>query len=111
MTTIELAREIVATYESHGWELRRVLLSPEARAEIAAHAKDIFADATIHDSNVNALWFARASHAQRESWELRLISAQSYALFEAFEANEAEEDREDVRREMENRMRDYANAG
>ena len=30
------------------------------------------------------------------------------ALFEAFEADEAEEDREDARREMENRMRDYA---
>jgi hypothetical protein len=29
-------------------------------------------------------------------------------LFEAFEADEAEEDREDARREMENRMRDYA---
>ena len=36
---------------------------------------------------------------------MRLIAEERYALFEAFEADESEEDREEVRREMENRMR------
>jgi hypothetical protein len=60
------------------------------------------------DSDFDALWFARDSHAKREAWELRLISEQPYALFEAFEATDAEEDREEARREMENRMRESA---
>jgi hypothetical protein len=43
----------------------------------------------------------------REAWELRLISETPYALFEAFEEDETEEQREEVRREMEARMREY----
>ena len=99
----ELAAEIVATYERHGWKLRRVLLRPETRAEIQGKT---FSDATIVDSDFDALWFARPSHEKREAWELRLLAEQRYALFEAFETDESEEDREDARREMENRMRE-----
>ena len=36
-----------------------------------------------------------------------MIAATPYALFETFEVDEPEEDREDVRREMEARLRDY----
>ena len=59
---------------------------------------------------VDALWFARASHAGggREAWELRLVAATPYALFETFEEDEAEEEREEVRREMEARLGEYA---
>ena len=56
----------------------------------------------------DALWFARPSNAGREAWELRLVGETPYALFETFEADEAEEDREEVRREMEARLREYA---
>ncbi|HEV8587281.1 MAG TPA: hypothetical protein VGQ72_00285 [Pyrinomonadaceae bacterium] len=107
MNTSELIREIVATYERHGWTLRQVLLRPEAKATIES-ASDLFRDAELRDAEFDALWFSRPSHAKREGWELRLISPQAYALFEAFEADEAEEDREQARCEMENRMRQQA---
>jgi hypothetical protein len=55
------------------------------------------------------LWFSRPSHAGREAWELRLVSETPYALFETFEPDEAEYERVELRREMEARLRDYAN--
>jgi hypothetical protein len=98
------AKQIIAMYERHGWTLKRALLSSETRAEVD---DSIFNNAAIVDSDFDALWFARPSPADREAWELRLLTEQQYALFEAFEADESEEDREEARREMENRMRDH----
>ena len=105
MASPDLIRQIIALYERHGWKLRRALLRSETRAALA-EAKEIFGDATVHQADFDALWFARPSHAKREAWELRLIAEQPYALFEAFEADETEEDREEARREIENRMQE-----
>ena len=105
MSIPELISEIIATYHKHGWELRRVLLRSETRTALAA---ELFGQAAICESDFDALWFARSSHAGREAWELRLIAELRYALFEAFEADESEADREEVRIEMENRMREHA---
>lgn len=105
MNTRELVSEIIATYQRHGWELRRVLLRPESRAALAA---ELFGQAAMIESDFDALWFARPSHNGREAWELRLIAELRYALFEALEGDESEADREEVRLEMENRMREYA---
>ena len=103
----ELFKEIIANYERHGWELRRVLLKPATRADLNEQATEIFNEATLVDAEVDALWFARPSHAGREAWELRLVTEQPYALFEAFEADETEAEREEARIEMENKMREY----
>lgn len=109
MSQIEIARNIIGAYERHGWKLRRVLLRPATREELESDFAATFGQALLIEAEIDALWFARSSHAGREAWELRLMSEQSYALFEAFESDEAEEDREEVRREMENKMREHAN--
>ena len=106
MNTAELISEIKATYERHGWHLRRALLRPQTRDQLAEASHDLL-DVAVRESDFDALWFARASHAQREAWELRLIAEHPYALFEAFEANETEEEREQSFREIENRMREH----
>jgi hypothetical protein len=98
--------EILATYQKHGWRLRRILLSPETRQAIAQE-ESTFEGAPVETAGMDALWFSRISDAKREAWELRLIAETQYALFETFEADESEEAREDVRREMEARLRDY----
>ena len=100
-------KDIIATYEQHGWQLRRVLARPET-VSLISQPGDLVRDAEIRESDFDALWFARPSHGGREAWELRLIADQPFALFEAFEADESEEDREEARREMENRMREHA---
>lgn len=99
-----LLTEILALYQKHGWQLRRLLLTPAARAELGPSE---FADTVaIVEAEIDAVWFSRVSQNQREAWELRLLAEQPYALFETFEADEAEEDREERRMEMEATMRE-----
>jgi hypothetical protein len=104
MNPIDLIKEILATYEKHGWRLRRALLRPESRSGL--NDESWVGDASIDPAELDALWFSRASQQNREAWELRLISATQYALFETFEADEPEAARDEVRREMEARMRE-----
>ena len=103
--TAFLCRWNFSNYKRHGWELRRVLLKPATRVALNEQAAEIFSEANLVDAEVDALWFARPSHAGREAWELRLVAEQPYALFEAFEADETEAEREEARVEMENKMR------
>ena len=104
----ERISETITTYRKHGWRLARVLLCTETLALITEREREIFEDATVREAVVDALWFSRPSHAGREAWELRLVAETPYALFETFEMDEAEEDREEVRREMEVRLSEYA---
>lgn len=104
-----------ATYTRHGWRLVRVLARPETLPELRPSAEDAaggdpaqYRGAPITESDVDAMWFTRPSQGGREAWELRLVAEPPYALFELFEPDDPEEDREDVRREMEARLRDYA---
>jgi hypothetical protein len=104
MNASALINEIVDLYHKHGWQLCRVLLRPEARAE---HEMSSFRGVEPQEAAIDALWFSRPSSVKREAWELRLVAENPYALFETFEADESEEEREEVRREMEARMREY----
>ncbi|HEY0081055.1 MAG TPA: hypothetical protein VGB73_20795 [Pyrinomonadaceae bacterium] len=114
MNQLQLFREILAMYRRHGWRLRRALMRAETRAELRGGSQgdeadlEIFESAPVVESEVDAMWLARPSHEGREAWELRLVAETPYALFELFEPDEEEEDREDVRREMEARLREYA---
>ena len=108
MKPSDLIREIVDTYQKHGWQLRRALLCPETRAQMETETMLVGA-AGMEEASVDALWFSRPSHNQREAWELRLLAESPFALFETFEADETEEQREEMRREMEARLREYVN--
>jgi hypothetical protein len=110
MDRLSQFRATLDNYRAHGWQLARVLMTAQTlnalRRETAAdeNAELKFENVAARESELDAMWFRRASSGGREAWELRL-AAEPYALFEMFEADEAEEDREDVRREMEARAR------
>ena len=104
MKSADLFTELTAIYRKHGWQLRSVLLRPETQVEIAALLPG---DVVVKDAECDALWFSRPSHNEREAWELRLLAQTQYALFETFEADETEEERDDLKLEMEARMREY----
>lgn len=106
MNQIERLLEIVTTYRKHGWSLQRVLMTAETRNAGAELEQTLFADAKVEAAAIDALWFSRPSHEQREAWELRLVADTPYALFEIFESDESEEQRADLRLEMEARMRE-----
>ena len=105
MKTADLFMELTATYRKHGWQLQGVLMRPETQMELQSQLPD---ELPVKGSQVDALWFSRPSYNNREAWELRLLAQTQYALFETFEADETEEEREDVKLEMEARLRDYA---
>ena len=104
----DLIKETLATYQKHGWQLRRVLVRPQTKAELASDHSS-FTSAQIEEAEVDGLWFSRPSYEGREAWELRLLAENPFALFETFEKDETEEQREEMRREMEARLRDYVN--
>lgn len=127
MNQLQLFRETLATYRKYGWRLERVLMRPSTLAQLReaygvagdrrddGDAQDAlhelrFEGVVVTESAFDAVWVARPSHERREAWELRLVAETPYALFELFEADEEEEDRQDVRREMEARMREYVGA-
>jgi hypothetical protein len=105
-----LFMELVATYRKHGWELRSVLLQPATQAELDTGEATMLKNVPVREAPFDALWFSRPSHNNREAWELRLLAQTPYALFETFEQDETEEERQDVKQEMEARMRDYASS-
>jgi len=102
-----LFMEVVATYRKHGWELRTALLQPATRVELESEEAGLLNNLNVREAEVDALWFSRPSHNKRDAWELRLLAQTPYALFETFEPEETEEERDEVRQEMEARMRDY----
>jgi len=107
MQSIDLFMELVATYRKHNWQLRSALLRPATRAVLEKHDAQLLETVPVKEAGFDALWFSRPSHNHREAWELRLLGQTQYALFETFEADETEEQRDDVKHEMEARMRNY----
>lgn len=108
----DLIKQTLATYQKHGWQLRRVLLRPETSAVLQAAQQDSgssFGTAQVKEASIDALWFSRPSYEGREAWELRLLAESPFALFETFEADETEAQREEMRFEMEARLREHLN--
>lgn len=108
MKTADLFLELVATYRKHGWELRSALMQPATLAELQPQEQQLLSNTPVREAPFDALWFSRPSHNDREAWELRLLAQTQYALFETFEGDETEEQRDDVKLEMEARLREHA---
>ena len=108
MRTADLFMELVGTYRKHGWELRSVLMQPDTLSELHRDEAQLLNNVPVKEDSFDAMWFSRRSHNNREAWELRLLAQTQYALFETFEADETEEQRDDLKREMEARLREYA---
>lgn len=109
MNIANLFMELVATYRKHGWTLRSALLQPATLSELKTKEAELLEELPVREATFDALWFSRPSHNNREAWELRLLAQTQYALFETFEADETEEERNEMKIEMESRLREYAN--
>ena len=70
-------REIISVYTKHGWSLRRVLLSDGLRKAVGA---GIFGDASLHKSDLDAVWFSRSTKKDGMAWEIRHLSSAPFAL-------------------------------
>lgn len=106
MINSEQAQEILSLYKKHGWQLRRVLLTEKLKNSLADSVAGLFAGAEIFPAEMDAIWFSRASGADREAWEIRGLSETPYALVEIFDAEDEEEVREETRREIQDRLKE-----
>lgn len=105
MIDAEQIREILIQYKKHGWNLSRVLLSVPTKKMLSASLEKLFGEAEIVSSEIDAVWFFRASGKGGEAWELRRLSETPFALFEIFDDEDDEEIREETRQEMQTRMK------
>ena len=102
---LELFQRTLETYRKHGWQLREVLMRPETRAQLIAESGEpIFESSPVRDFPLDAMWFARPARGGFEAWELRLVSATPYALFEAFASGTPEKQREERKRALEGEL-------
>jgi hypothetical protein len=101
MMSAHQIQEILSLYTKHGWTLRRVLLSPKLKTQLADKMGTLFNSAEIFDAEIDAIWLSRAAAGNAESWEIRRLSETPYALLEVFDEDDEEEVREEIRRELE----------
>lgn len=92
--------EILKLYAKHGWILRRVLLSEKSRENLA---DNLFGEAEIRVSNLDALWFSRTSNSG-EAWEIRHLSNAPFALVEVFPDDMDDVEREERLNELQTRL-------
>ena len=100
MISAHQIQEILSLYTKHGWKLRRVLLSPNLKTQLADSIEKLFNSAEIVEAEIDAVWLARASVGNAESWEIRHLSETPYALLEVFDEEDEEEVREEIRQEL-----------
>jgi hypothetical protein len=107
MIKAEQIAEILALYKRHGWILRRVLLSDALRASLAEALENLFGDAEIRSSELNAAWFSRPARNNQEAWELRRLGTSPFALMELFDEDDEAEIREETLGEVEARLKTF----
>lgn len=99
-------QEILSLYQKYGWTLKRVLISKALQEKIAGQLAAVFGETEIVSSGIDALWFSRPAKNGGETWELRHLSINPYALLEVFDANDDEDVREEVLMEIEERLKE-----
>ena len=95
---------ILDQYAKHGWELRRVLLSEEAKAELDT----MFAGRDVRTAEIDGLWFVRRSRPGSESWELRRLGGSPFALVAVIDEGASDEERESSLSDKEQQMKEAA---
>ena len=95
--------EILAQYKKHGWDLRRVLLSGEFKAQVGG-LDELFSDADIRSSELDAIWFSRSSRPGATAWEIRRLTESPFALVVVLQDGAGSEDPEAILKQAEMQM-------
>lgn len=99
----EAIEQILEQYARHGWRLRRVLLRPGSPAP-----DGLFDAAEIIESEIEGLWFSRASRPGITAWELRHLSQTPYALVANIPDDTDDQSAETLRKSLETKMAEAA---
>ena len=97
-------RELIETYARHGWILRRVLLSPALAKALGKYKHELFAEAAVSGSDLDAAWFSRPPKTGDVAWEIRYLGDIPFALLESMD--ESSDELESRLKGLESRMRE-----
>lgn len=75
----DLILEIIATYEKHGWVLRRVLFCDGGCEGV---------DVETIKSDIDAAWFSRPPKSGPVAWEIRYLGEPPFSLVEHIDESE-----------------------
>lgn len=81
---------IIATYEKHGWKLRRVLLSEQSGKLMRESVRKLVGDVPILNSVSDAAWFSRPPSSGAVAWEIRYLGDIPFALLEHVDESKPE---------------------
>jgi hypothetical protein len=102
-------KEILETYKKYGWTLEKILLSDELKNELNdAEIKDLFGDTKVLNSKTDGALFSRSSKNNKEAWELRHLYSNPFAIFELIDLENSKDEKQEIIKQMENRLADYA---
>ena len=99
-------RDILSLYQKYGWTLERVLLTQTLREQVLANLQEDFGTAEIVSSEIDAAWFSRVAQNGGETWELRHLSVNPYALLEVFNEDDDDDVREESLMEIEEKLKE-----
>ena len=105
MIDAEGIRSIVQQYRRFGWELRRVLLTPEMEKHLGPAADELFGGIPVARSAINGAWFTRPSKHGRMAWEIRALEDLPYALIEVVDAGLTDAELENILSGTEEKLR------
>lgn len=101
---IEIVDAIIKQYASHGWSLRRAVLSENDTAAVGDHLNHRYPGLDLRKGPDGGLWFSRRTLADREAWEFRRLSGSPFALIAVIEDSLSGTEREAILNEVEQRM-------
>ena len=93
---------IIATYQKHGWILRRVLLSRDLKKYLGGQFDELFVGVSVTESKIDAAWFSRPPKSGGVAWEIRHLGDIPLALLE--KADEDDPAFENALRNVESRL-------
>ena len=99
MISAEEFGALVATYDKHGWQLRRVVVR-----DLSDVSAVISKEAEVKKGVIDAAWFSRPPKTGANAWEIRFLGPAQYALVEHVDENS--DDFEDRLHQTEERLAD-----
>jgi hypothetical protein len=102
MTDEKTLLEVISLYNSHGWQLRRALLSDELWSGLGSNAAEPI-ETMFVPSDLNALWFSRP-RGKQITWEIRSLD-EPFALVRVVDETAGSEEVDEILCEAEEKLR------
>jgi hypothetical protein len=99
-------REILSQYKRFGWQLERVLLTPDLKKSLGESIATLFENVSVVESDLDAAWFSRPAVNGRIALELRSLTNSPFALLDSSGPAAGESELAEIFSRVEDQMRE-----